>query len=151
MAGATEEEEELPQTERQTDTASWEVSSLTVLGIALVLPIIISGIAFNIHSNSEWIGADPPNYQSIFAGTYQIGDFYSDLIFCAMLFWEDDPLVTLCVVFTFLPHIISNVFALYQMYQWRQYTIYLANYVNKYDFFIIFISAVASFYTYVWR
>ena len=94
--------------------------------------------------------ADSPNYGAVFGCFWNIGDFYSDITFLFVLYFEVDKypyLFFASLASTFLPYFASNMCSLYFLYESRQYNIYMSKYVNRYDWLIIFLSAMGGFFS----
>ena len=74
-----------------------------------------------------------------------MADFYTDTVFCLLLFINDDKyiLALIAAIFTFGPHIISIILCLYHLQIWRKLKI---EYIEQYDNLIIAITVLAGVY-----
>ena len=126
--------------------SSWVVASQICFILALTIPwlIICAGCQFK----KRFAGADRPRYSYVLKLFWNIGDFYSDVIFAMVLLISNHYLFIYGMFFTLTPHIISNMICLYCMFSWREHDVYyITKYINKYDWFLIVISVFAGFYS----
>ena len=130
----------------------WEIASRIIFGVGIVLPFIIILIGHGHHkycnggAGNNVQGCDMPNSVAILSFCWNMGDFYSDLMFAFYLALIGHWLFIFAALATFIPYMLSNILSLYFMHQWRQYNIYISRYINRYDWFIIIATAVSGFY-----
>ena len=141
------------------DLSSWEFGSYICLILSLTLPLILITIGKIYHSRDRFIGCDSPNYIAIFLCFWNIGDLYSDLMFCMILLFENNKLFYFCLLFILFPYILSCIMAMYLIRKWQKLRVGKnrqlkkgivyggAKYVDHYDWVIISTTVVAGFYT----
>ena len=135
-------------TENDRIVNAFEIASSICVISAIIFPLIITVIAFYVHGqNGSLSGADRPHYASIWKTFWNMGDFYSDAIFAAVLLFKQHWCAKWCIMFTLCPHIISNISCLVKMQMWRSKDKYISKYINQYDWFIIFFSVFSGFYS----
>ena len=131
---------------------SWEIGGYFCLIGSLTAPIILLMFSRIYHSQKEFCGCDKPTYFALFACFWNMGDFYSDLIFTMILFIKsesDDYILFLFYVslgFSLIPHFLSSVILLYKIHIWTHYHTYIRQYVQSYDTYMIVISVFSGFY-----
>ena len=129
---------------------TWEFGGTIVLVLTFTAPCLLFIVAFIWHRKEEFLGVDRPRYASIFKCFWNIGDLWSDLIFTIILYFNKETrevLFMVSLIFATVPHIISNLIALYEMKKWRQNNARIAKYIDRYDWFIIAISIAGGFYS----
>lgn len=125
----------------------YEIGGYICLFGSLLLPVVIFGWSYVYHSQRKFIGCDKPNYFAIFAAFWTFGDFYSDIMFCMVLLLLNNYLLYFSLCFSIIPHIIGNILALVHIHKWSNYNIYISKYINRYDWLLITVSAIAGFYS----
>ena len=128
----------------------WELGTTGFLLAMAVIPIMIIGLHYFVVTISSKYKAhtlDDVNYVSILKCFFNSGDFFSDLVFAMLLLFSNHYLKYFALIFSIVPHILSNIIAIHWMYDVRKYVIYTSKYVNKYDWLIIFLSATCGFYS----
>ena len=131
---------------------TWEIGGFVVMIGSLIIPFLIVFIGkWYEKMNIQRFGRiDKANYFSVFAAFWNFGDFWSDLMFCMILVLSDNFLWYYGVLFSFLPHFVSNFLLLYNIGKWSNENVYVAQYVGRYDWLIICISCMLLlFYVYV--
>ena len=121
-----------------------------MFGIFLPIIIITSAIFYrewNEKHNKLFIGCDKPNYTSVLSASWNICDFYSDLIFVVTLYIDDNFLFIYGLIFSIIPHLLSNIISLYCIKNWQLYKIYICKCINHYDWLINTLSVLSGFYT----
>lgn len=130
---------------------TWETASFVCFLFAFVCPFICLLVGCSYHSGkcgnnvNNVAGGDRPNYFSIFKMFWNIGDFYTDIIFSMVLFFSDHWLYYYCIGFTIIPHLLSNIIAIYFLNYWGNKNVFIQKYTDRYDYFII-VSLIAGFY-----
>ena len=147
--------------------AFWEVGGYICLVLVLSLPVLVVLVHkwYEKQHAKELQGCDRPHYLAVFLFFWHMGDLYSDLIFCGVLFVEatvsydngDEAVIgTLnlhhlllygALSFSIIPHMCNNVVSLLYIKQWQGGSIYITKYIDRYDWLIVFISVVAGFYS----
>ena len=128
-------------------TFIWNVASYICLISSLTLPFIITIIVRIFHNQEKYVGCDKPNYAAIFAFFWNLGDFYSDIIFAFVLFFKGHDLWYFAMTFAVIPFIISCIVLMKQIREWNNSVFYISYYVNKYDAFLIRVTLITGFYT----
>ena len=141
------------------DLESWEMGSYACLILSIIIPLILIIIGKIYHSNDEFIGCDSPHYMAIFLCFWNIGDFYSDLIFCMILLFDNSKLFIYSLIFILFPYVLSCAISMYYIRKWQRLRFSGdsklkhgiayggAKYVNTYDWLIISVTVIAGFYS----
>ena len=90
-------------------TLAWEAASYVCAGLSLIAPCILSVIVFIFHKQRRFYGCDKPNHLAIFAFFWNLGDFYSDIIFTFVLIFQRNELWYFAAAFLLVPYVISTI------------------------------------------
>ena len=110
----------------------------------LLAPILLILAGWRYHNKYIFYGCDKPNYFAIVSCFWNIGDFYSDLIFAMILLLTQHWLARIALAFAIVPHFGSNVVNLYNIQKWQNSNVYIGKYLSKYDWVLILISCLAG-------
>ena len=113
--------------------------------ISIITPFMLLCIAKLYHNGYQ--GSDRPNYSALFKVAWNIGDFYSDMLFALDLLLQNHYLFIYCGIFAVGPHLISNVIGLIVSAAWQDKSVRLRNYLNNYQSLVVAISVFAGFYS----
>ena len=102
-----------PQLKPNTNTFETASYICLILSVAIPVSLIILGAVY--HRRSSFAGCDTPNYLALFVCFWNMGDFYSDLIFCIILSFEYDLLFWMSLIFVLIPYISTIAVGLNQI------------------------------------
>ena len=119
----------------------------------MIIVILIAIIYHKLILKSDIQVFDPVNLSSILKFFQNFADFWTDLIFASILYFENRFSIIISIfalTFTILPFIISCIIAIYWIVRWRNWKqdipIRLTNYLNEYDLYICGWTILAGFY-----
>ena len=146
--GATQDD----NNDSNADIRIFEIGSYLCLILSLTLPLLII-IAGKCYSNREaFVGCDKPNYMALFLFFWNVGDLYSDLIFCLILGFENSNLFYYSLTFLLFPYFLSFGVAIQQVKKCQSMQAEgplerKIEFVKKYDWLVICITIFAGFYS----
>ena len=131
----------------------FETFGYYLLGILLLSTLLIVLASF-IHD--KWFGNQiQSDYVPILRFGMNVGDFWTDLLFCLVLFLDDDApflLFLIGIVFVAVPYVASCIVCVTWISKWRNSAdvfsgTRLASYFKKYDMLIYAMTSIAGFYS----
>ena len=153
ILGDDKNEDEYNDDDISINVGEWEFGTLFFIIGSLLAP----KFAVLLHKYCDCIYAprvskikhtlDGVNWLSIEKSFFNFGDFFSDLIFSMFLLFDNYYLKYYALFFTLMPHLLSNIIAMYWMHYVRTHIIYTSKYVNSYDWMIVITSVFFGFYT----
>ena len=132
-------------------------NATTVISLSLLLlAILMSGAAHGYYKHimnkrNAKRGIDKANVLFVFRFFCNLGDFITDILFCTVLFYDDNArssgLQYFSLGFTIGPHLVSMVVCLYFIVKWnRSIDDRFSSYLKKYEIAIVFCTLIAGFY-----
>ena len=127
------------------------ISSIVIFTLAVLLAM--AAIIIHKKVDLDTKGTDSPKLQYIFHFAFNMSDFWSDIIFCTILYYNDsnneniDKLFVWSVVFTLFPYLLSLVICCYFVVKWRKKNeIRFESYLFDYELILFGATSVAGFY-----
>ena len=142
---------------------NWEFlgGNLVLILFGLSFLMFVFGIFYHKYKSKTY-GCDEPNHFVVFKFTFNIADFWSDLLFCVIMYYEykaaddiDDEetvwfLFLFSLLFVALPFIVECIIAVYWINRWKNWKdnnpIRLWEYLEKYEIFLYFLTVTGGFY-----
>ena len=128
------------------------LENLNNFGVFLVIGLIISAMVImmigKIYAWRTGQGSDGPDIFAIFYFIHNVADFWSDLLFCLVLY-VDREVANYLFVFALscvcCPYLVSCCVGVYTLSHWRNFS-QNGTYLKRYDVFMFGLTALAGFY-----
>ena len=135
--------------ENESDLQVWELAAQIIA--ALVFSVSIITMCYASHFHGKNIKAsDPANYISLFQFFHGVGDFWTDCIFCFILYLQDYfSLFYVSLACVLVSYFGSMIFGVHMVHEWiRQMYLHdtMGKYLRQYDVMLYGLMILAGFY-----
>ena len=145
------------ETRNNNSVKEWENTGLTIVILCLCCACFLYIIIIVYHEHvvkakHKHFGSDKPKYFCIVQFILRMSDFWTDLLFCIILYVKNVDVILFWFTFFFIlfPFILQIIISLSWVYKWKNWKQdnpkRLRLFLQKYENAILFLTIVAGFY-----